>query len=163
MRYSAFPSVLSLALVLLYTRSTLSTPASFLIPQEHVAHDNRYEGLAHFKANQLSNRNLAERVIPLDIPPEFRTFALEHGWHVVVSTISAVIPLTRDGLRDVGIIQLFADAFRKIQAYCAARMLANAPFDRRISLAVGSLRLRFQVSAFEGIGLIISSGSGAFC
>ena len=164
----ALSSILLFVLVFSYMKRSLSSPASLLAPRDLATQENVYELPDHLSGDSVdggpfSTRILARRATAPDLPIEFGTFALGHGWQVTVDTISAVIPLTRDGLRNVQMIQLYAGVFRKIQAICAARMLANAPFDRRMTIIIGSLRLRFEVGAFQIHQSDRTMLIGAFC
>ncbi|KAI4086254.1 MAG: hypothetical protein LQ344_007694, partial [Seirophora lacunosa] len=81
-----------------------------------------------------------------DLPPEFRTFALEHGWSITVASISVVVPLASDlGVRNVRATRLLGTLFGEVQAKCAAHMLNNSPFGaQRVAFRFGKTELLFE-------------------
>ncbi|KAL8652057.1 MAG: hypothetical protein Q9210_002907 [Variospora velana] len=83
-----------------------------------------------------------------DLPPEFRTFALEHGWSITVSTVSALVPLASDlGVRNVRATRMLGALFSQVQAMCAANMLNNSPWEPKVAFRFGKTELVFEMHA----------------
>lgn len=69
----------------------------------------------------------------VQIPQEYRQFALLHGWSVTVGAMAAVAPVVQDGIQNAQMVQAFERFYALIQANAAAKMLANAPLVRKIN------------------------------
>ncbi|KAL9018871.1 MAG: hypothetical protein Q9185_003842 [Variospora sp. 1 TL-2023] len=83
-----------------------------------------------------------------DLPPEFRTFALEHGWSITVSTVSALVPLASDlGVRNARATRALGALFSQVQAMCAANMLNNSPWKPQVAFRFGKTELLFEMHA----------------
>ncbi|KAL8947576.1 MAG: hypothetical protein Q9222_006154 [Ikaeria aurantiellina] len=90
--------------------------------------------------------SISKRANTADLPAEFRTFALEHGWSITVTAVSALTPLAPDGVRNVRATRLLGILYTKVQAICAAKMLSNSPsYTKAIAFGAGSTILQFQM------------------
>ncbi|KAL8711888.1 MAG: hypothetical protein Q9220_003832 [cf. Caloplaca sp. 1 TL-2023] len=90
--------------------------------------------------------SISKRADAANLPAEFRTFALEHGWSITVTTVSAVTSLTSNGVRNVHATQILGTLYTKVQAICAAKMLSNsAYYQPAIAFGAGRTHLQFQM------------------
>lgn len=161
--------LLSISPIILWIFSITITaiPTPEAIRQDLVDRSNRTERRALQPTARLTAEahpilKLEKRDSVSNLSPDLRTFALEHGWSITVSSISVLYPLTSGAVRNVRATQILGALFTQVQAMCAARMLNNSPYEPKFTFRFGKTELDFEVRPRRPITAYPSSINTSF-